>query len=45
MKFSTETVTRFTARLGKLTEIERLPNLSFETPLLMLYTRVSWNIL
>lgn len=40
MKFTPESMTRCAARLGALTEIERLPNLSFETPLLLLYTKV-----
>ncbi|KAL7288469.1 hypothetical protein TKK_0017550 [Trichogramma kaykai] len=39
MRFSTESVTRCSARIGKLSEIESLPNLSFETPLLMIYTK------
>ncbi|OXU32290.1 hypothetical protein TSAR_007066 [Trichomalopsis sarcophagae] len=39
MKFCATSLTRCTPRLGTLTEIERLPNLSFETPLLLLYTR------
>lgn len=38
MKFFTDSVTR--ARIGTLSGFERMPNISFETPLLMIYTKV-----
>jgi len=42
MKFFTDSIARCTARIGTLSGFERLPNISFETPLLLIYTKV-WN--
>ncbi|KAJ8667293.1 hypothetical protein QAD02_008955 [Eretmocerus hayati] len=39
MKFVTDSVSRCVARLGKLTEIERMPDSVFETPLLLVHTQ------
>ncbi|XP_011873199.1 PREDICTED: queuine tRNA-ribosyltransferase subunit QTRTD1 homolog isoform X2 [Vollenhovia emeryi] len=39
MKFFTEPVARCAARIGTLSGSERLPNVSFETPLLLIYTK------
>jgi len=40
MKFFTESVARCAARIGTLNGFERLPSVSFETPLLLIYTKV-----
>ncbi|XP_011495304.1 PREDICTED: queuine tRNA-ribosyltransferase subunit QTRTD1 homolog isoform X2 [Ceratosolen solmsi marchali] len=39
MKFTSKVTLPCTARLGVLSEIERLPNLSYQTPLLLIYTK------
>ncbi|KAL0113857.1 hypothetical protein PUN28_011295 [Cardiocondyla obscurior] len=39
MKFFTDSITRCAARIGTLNGFERLPNVSFETPLLLIYTK------
>ncbi|KYQ59239.1 Queuine tRNA-ribosyltransferase subunit QTRTD1 like protein [Trachymyrmex zeteki] len=39
MKFVTDSVARCAARIGTLSGFERLPNVSFETPLLLIYTK------
>ncbi|KAL6261637.1 hypothetical protein P5V15_006725 [Pogonomyrmex californicus] len=39
MKFFTDSVARCAARIGTLSGFERLPNVSFETPLLLIYTK------
>ncbi|KAK0074596.1 hypothetical protein PV325_008106 [Microctonus aethiopoides] len=39
MKFITESVSRCAARLGFLSEFERMPDLIFETPLVMVHTK------
>ncbi|XP_046734390.1 queuine tRNA-ribosyltransferase accessory subunit 2 [Diprion similis] len=39
MKFIPELFTRCSARLGTLSELERIPDVVLETPLLMLYTK------
>lgn len=39
MKFFTDSVARCAARIGTLSGFERLPNISFETPLLLIYTK------
>ncbi|XP_015604359.1 queuine tRNA-ribosyltransferase accessory subunit 2 isoform X2 [Cephus cinctus] len=39
MKFFTESAARCAARIGTLSEIERMPDLIFETPLLLIYTK------
>ncbi|XP_014215134.1 queuine tRNA-ribosyltransferase accessory subunit 2 [Copidosoma floridanum] len=39
MRFITDSLSCCSARLGVLTGIDRLPNVSFETPMLLLYTR------
>ncbi|KAL6442808.1 hypothetical protein ACFW04_002699 [Cataglyphis niger] len=39
MKFFTESVARCAARIGTLSGFERMPNVSFETPLLLIYTK------
>ncbi|XP_024881284.1 queuine tRNA-ribosyltransferase accessory subunit 2 [Temnothorax curvispinosus] len=39
MKFFTDSVARCAARIGTLNGFERLPNVSFETPLLLIYTK------
>ncbi|XP_054013474.1 queuine tRNA-ribosyltransferase accessory subunit 2 [Hylaeus anthracinus] len=39
MKFFTKSVKSCTARVGTLSEFERIPNSSFETPLALIYTR------
>lgn len=41
MKFAVENISKCVPRLGILKEIERNSNLILETPLAMLYTRVS----
>lgn len=40
MKFFTDSVARCAARIGTLSGFERMPNVSFETPLLLIYTKV-----
>ncbi|XP_006621922.1 queuine tRNA-ribosyltransferase accessory subunit 2 isoform X2 [Apis dorsata] len=39
MKFYTNSVKSCTARIGKLTEFNRIPNSNFETPLVLVYTK------
>ncbi|EZA51490.1 hypothetical protein DMN91_000560 [Ooceraea biroi] len=39
MKFFTDSVARCAARIGTLSGFERMPNVSFETPLLLIYTK------
>ncbi|KAG5324998.1 QTRT2 ribosyltransferase, partial [Pseudoatta argentina] len=39
MKFFTDSIARCAARIGTLSGFERLPNSSFETPLLLIYTK------
>ncbi|XP_012537073.1 queuine tRNA-ribosyltransferase accessory subunit 2 [Monomorium pharaonis] len=39
MKFFTDSVARCATRIGTLSGFERLPNVSFETPLLLIYTK------
>lgn len=45
MKFITESVSRCAARLGFLSEFERMPDLIFETPLVMVHTKVNFYLL
>lgn len=40
MKFFTDSVARCATRIGTLSGFERMPNISFETPLLLIYTKV-----
>lgn len=40
MKFFSASVTRCAARIGILSGFERMPNVSFETPLLLIYAKV-----
>ena len=44
MKFFTESAARCAARIGILSELERLPGVTFETPLLLVYTKVYNNL-
>lgn len=44
MKFYTNSIKSCTARIGKLTEFNRIPNSNFETPLVLVYTKVKFNI-
>ncbi|XP_076170159.1 queuine tRNA-ribosyltransferase accessory subunit 2 [Ptiloglossa arizonensis] len=39
MKFLTNSIKSCVARIGTLVEFERIPNVSFETPLVLIYTR------
>ncbi|XP_033297507.1 queuine tRNA-ribosyltransferase accessory subunit 2 isoform X1 [Bombus bifarius] len=39
MKFSTSSIKSCAARIGTLTEFERIPNAIFETPLALIYTK------
>ncbi|XP_011265335.3 queuine tRNA-ribosyltransferase accessory subunit 2 isoform X1 [Camponotus floridanus] len=39
MKFFTDSIARCAARIGTLSGFERMPNVSFETPLLLIYTK------
>ncbi|XP_017881512.1 queuine tRNA-ribosyltransferase accessory subunit 2, partial [Ceratina calcarata] len=39
MKFTTNSIKSCTARIGTLTEFERIPNSSFDTPLALIYTK------
>lgn len=41
MKFVVNGLTKCGPRLGSLRDIEKFPNVNLETPLTMLYTRVS----
>lgn len=41
MKFTTDAVTKCAARLGTLSEFSKFPDIIFETPLVLLYTKVS----
>lgn len=41
MKFFTDSVARCAARIGVLSGFERLPDVSFETPVLLIYTKVN----
>lgn len=43
MRFVTSSVSKCKARLGTLCEFEKRPGLVFETPLVLLYTRVIFN--
>jgi hypothetical protein len=40
MKFFTDSVARCAARIGILSGFERIPDITFETPLLLIYTKV-----
>lgn len=40
MKFIIESVSTYSGRLGLITNIERLPNIKYQTPMLMLNTKV-----
>lgn len=40
MKFFTDSAVSCAARIGILSGFERMPNVSFETPLLLTYTKV-----
>lgn len=42
MKFLTNSIKSCVARIGTLVEFERIPNVSFETPLVLIYTRVNF---
>ena len=42
MKFAVNLVAESSARLGSLSEFARIPEAVFETPLLLLHTRVCW---
>lgn len=44
MKFYTNSIKSCTARIGKLTEFNRIPNSNFETPLVLVYTKVKFNV-
>lgn len=43
MKFSTNSIKSCAARIGTLTEFERIPNTIFETPLALIHTKVKFN--
>ena len=45
MKFTVDLVAKSTARLGSLSEFNRIPEAVLETPLLLLHTRVTFNII
>lgn len=43
MKFTVNSVAKSGGRLGLLTDFLRIPDASFETPFLLLHTRVTMN--
>lgn len=43
MKFTTNSIKSCAARIGLLTEFERIPNSTFETPLVLVYTKVKFH--
>lgn len=43
MKFTTNSIKSCAARIGLLTEFERIPNNTFETPLVLVYTKVKFH--
>jgi hypothetical protein len=42
MKFVVSSVAACSSRIGYIMDIERLPGLVFETPMLLLYTKVDY---